>query len=140
MTQREYTGDGSSQLNRRLRGLAKVIRASINEAKEGDESRELKNLSYLLGRIEGMLADDDADRRRAKRQMLDDMDSRPVAMPVRNSDQYLNTQCEFFDLDANRIQCAIGADLYHCSLRCIYATNVSGSLPPYCTKYMKGRL
>ena len=140
MTQEEHT-DQRSRLNRRLRGLAKVIRASIKDAREKDASKELKDLSYLLGRIEEMLADDDAERGRAKRQGKDELEpNRPVAMPVRNSDQYLNTQCEFFDLDANRIQCAIGADLYHCSLRCLYATNVSGSLPPYCTKYMKGRL
>ena len=35
---------------------------------------------------------------------------------------------------------AIGCDMYFCNLKCKYATNVPGTLPPYCTKYMKGRL
>lgn len=57
-----------------------------------------------------------------------------------SSQQVLNTECEFFDLDTNRIQCAAGCSMYRCGKECANATNVPGSRPPYGTKYMKGML
>ena len=56
------------------------------------------------------------------------------------SQESLNTGCEFFDLDANRIRCAIGCSMYQCGKGCANATNVPGSRPPYGTKYINGML
>ena len=121
-----------SRLHSRLYGLMKTVSRKLQEADAPGRQmskREHSDLTYILSVMEKMLAEDSTEGSRD-----------PEEMPCRNSSQYLNTQCEFFDLDANRIQCAIGCDMYHCSKRCIYATNVPGTLPPYCTKYMKGRL
>lgn len=118
-----------SRLHNRLGGLAAVVGKKLDEADDPGRpmsKREQEDLKYILSRIEQML--------------MDDAKETEGEMPVKYSRQYLNTQCEFFDLDANRIQCAIGCDMFHCSKRCAYATNVYGSMPPYCTKYMKGRL
>ena len=118
-----------SRLHNRLHGLTGVIRKKLNEADAPGRKmskRERADLSYILSVMKSMLAEDALEEEKE--------------MACRNSAQYLNTQCEFFDLDANRIQCAIGCDMYFCSKKCIYATNVPGTLPPYCTKYMKGRL
>ena len=125
-----------SRLHRRLDGLAEVIDTMLaGEDVPGRplSKREQADLQFILSRIEAMLRD---DRREAAHSAATRADT--GEMPVKHSRQYLNTQCEFFDLDANRIQCAIGCDMFHCSKNCIYATNVPGSLPPYCTKYMKG--
>ena len=106
-----------------------VVRKKLGEADTPGRmmsKRERADLAYILSVMKSILAEDAAEEEKE--------------MPCRNSSQYLNTQCEFFDLDANRIQCAIGCDMYQCSRKCIYATNVPGTLPPYCTKYMKGRL
>lgn len=122
-----------SRLHRRLDGLAKVIDNKLVEADSPGRPmsmRERADLRFILSRIKTMLRD---DQREAEQTVEDGGE-----MPVRHSKQYLNTQCEFFDVDSNRIQCAIGCDMYRCSRNCIYATNVPGSLPPYCTKYMKG--
>lgn len=114
-----------SELHNRLYGLARLIRKMVCEAdKPGFQmsKREKADLNHILSILNTMLAED----------------SETGEMPVKHSKQYLNTQCDFFDLDANRIQCAIGCDMFHCSRNCIYATNVPGTLPPYGTKYMKG--
>ena len=100
-----------------------VVRKKLGEADTPGRmmsKRERADLAYILSVMESILAEDVAEEEKE--------------MPCRNSSQYLNTQCEFFDLDANRIQCAIGCDMYQCSMKCIYATNVPGTLPPYCTK------
>ena len=119
-------------LHSKLYDLMQTVSRKLQEADTPGRQmskREQSDLTYILSVMENMLAEDLAERSHD-----------PEEIPCRNSSQYLNTQCEFFDLDANRIQCAIGCDMYHCSKRCIYATNVPGTLPPYCTKYMKGRL
>lgn len=116
-----------SAIHTRLNGLAGLVGKMLGDADAPGKimsKREREDLRHILSVMNTILAEEDRDQE----------------MPCRNSRQYLNTQCEFFDLDANRIQCAIGCDMFHCSKRCAYATNVSGSLPPYCTKYMKGRL
>ena len=116
-----------STIHTRLNGLAGLVRKMLGDADAPGKimsKREREDLRHILSVMNTILAEEDQNQE----------------MPCRNSRQYLNTQCEFFDLDANRIQCAIGCDMFHCSKRCAYATNVSGSLPPYCTKYMKGRL
>ena len=118
-----------SRLHNRLHGLMGVIGRKLGEADAPGRKmskRERADLAYILSVMKSILEEDIAEEEKE--------------MPCRNSSQYLNTQCEFFDLDANRIQCAIGCDMYQCSRKCIYATNVPGTLPPYCTKYMKGRL
>ena len=120
-----------SRLHNRLWGLKENIKKMIDNADSPGRQmskRERSDLAWILSLMNKMLEDDKG------------MESPEpaVLMPCRNSDQILNTQCEFFDLDANRIQCAIGCDMYSCSRKCIYATNVPGTLPPYCTKYMKG--
>ena len=118
-----------SRIHNRLHGLMGVVRKKLGEADTPGRmmsKRERADLAYILSVMKSILAEDVAEEEKE--------------MPCRNSNQYLNTQCEFFDLDANRIQCAIGCDMYQCSMKCIYATNVPGTLPPYCTKYMKGRL
>ena len=121
--------DDYSAIHKRLNGLAGLVRNMLGDADAPGRNmskREREDLRHILSVMNKILAEDEADRNQE--------------MPCRNSRQYLNTQCEFFDLDANRIQCAIGCDMFHCSKNCIYATNMAGSLPPYCTKYMKGRL
>ena len=118
-----------SRVHSRLHGLARMIKKKLNDAETPGlpmSKRERNELEHILSVMNTILAEDIAEA--------------GMEMPCRNSNQYLNTQCEFFDLNANRIQCAIGCDMYHCSRKCIYATNVPGALPPYCTKYMKGRL
>ena len=127
-----------SRLHRRLAGLAEVIDLKLARAETEEEiitDRERCNLRYILSRIESMLRDDRAE---AAHNVGKAADEKQDETPCRNSRQFLNTECEFFDLDANRIRCAIGCDMYHCSKKCIYATNAPGALPPYCTKYMKG--
>lgn len=120
-----------SELHNRLYGLARLIRKMVCEAdKPGFQmsKRERADLNHILSVMNTMLAED----------CRNEDNNGTGDMPVKHSNQYLNTQCEFFDLDANRIQCAIGCDMFHCSKNCIYATNVPGALPPYGTKYMKG--
>ena len=128
-----------SRLHKRLRGLARVVRKKLDEADcpgKQMSKRERADLSHILSVMNTMLMED-----RTQEDGRDKKETeREAEMSCRNSSQYLNTQCEFFDLDANRIQCAIGCDMYHCSKKCIYATNVPGTLPPYNTKYMKGWL
>jgi len=87
--------------------------------------RERADLNHILSVMGKMLAEDNE---------TDETDE----VPMKLSGPHVNDRCEFFDLDANRIWCAIGCDMYHCDLSCIYATNVPGTLPPYGTKYMKG--
>lgn len=119
-------------LRRRLYGPEKMIRRMLRNGYKPERQmskRERADLIHIQAIVTSII-EDCHDRTRGK----------PYAEPVRNSQQYLNTQCEFFDLDANRIQCAIGCDMYRCSKGCIYATNVPGSMPPYGTKYMKGRI
>lgn len=126
MTAKEY-----SPLHRRARGLSRVITAKVETYQRDLISNvPLGDLKYIVLRLESMLRDDEAACQRAGY----------GEMPCKNSDQYLNTQCEFFDISSSRIQCAIGCDMYHCSRNCCYATNMPNATPPYCTKYMNGRL
>ena len=114
-----------SKLHNRLYGLTKLVRKMLDEADAPGKQmskRERADLNHILSIMNKMLAEDDENGE----------------TPVKLSDPHVNDRCEFFDLDANRIQCAIGCDMYHCDLSCIYATNVPGTLPPYGTKYMKG--
>ena len=130
-----------SRLHRRLDGLAEVIDIKLSEDAQGGSmsDRERSTLRYILSRMESMLRDDRIEAaQRNVQKAAEAADLGQTETPCRNSRQYLNTQCEFFDLDANRIRCAIGCDMYRCRKKCIYATNVPGTLPPYCTKYMKG--
>lgn len=119
-----------SRLHRRVYGLSQTIVMKIDAYRDGRADRiPLADLQYILSRLGEMLRDDEKD----------------CAFPGggtsdSSSDQELNTQCEFFDISANRIQCAIGCDMYHCSRNCCYATNMPNPTPPYCTKYMKGML
>ena len=121
-----------SRLHRRLSGLAAVIDMKLAEADipgKPMSKRERADLRFILSRIETMLKDDRKD--------ISATDI-PIEQPCGYREKELNTGCDFFDLNANRIQCAIGCDMFHCSKNCCYATNVPGSMPPYCTKYMKG--
>ena len=114
-----------SRLHNRLYGLTKLVGKTLDDAdKPGFQmsKRERADLNHIRSVMNTILVED----------------CETGEMPVKHSKQYLNTQCDFFDLDANRIQCAIGCDMFHCSRNCIYATNVPGTLPPYSTKYMKG--
>ena len=123
-------------LRRRLTGLENMIGKKLHGEYASDRQmseRERRNLTHIQTIVTSISEDCDSCLGCART-------IPPRAEIVRNSQQYLNTQCEFFDLNANRIQCAIGCDMYRCSKRCIYATNVPGSLPPYGTKYMKGRM
>lgn len=125
-----------TRLRQRLAGLAKVIGDELNDPNQSMTNRERKDLSYLHRRMTQILKDDqEAQDTYIRLKGLEDEE-----MPCPHSNQYLNTQCEFFDIDSNRIQCAIGWDMYRCNSRCLFATNTPGSLPPYGTKYMKGRL
>jgi hypothetical protein len=117
-----------SKLHNRLFGLTKLIRKMLDEANAPGRQmskRERADLYHILSIMNKML-------------MEDNETDETTEMPVKFSGQHVNDRCDFFDLDANRIQCAIGCDMYHCNLSCIYATNVPGTLPPYGTKYMKG--
>ena len=121
-----------SRLHRRVDGLAGIIRHKLTEADiphRPMSKREKSDLCFILSRIEKMLQDDRLEALKS----ISWREGRNVGEHPK-----LNEDCEFFDLDANRIQCAIGCDMFHCSKNCIYATNVPGSMPPYCTKYMKG--
>lgn len=117
-----------SKLHNRLFGLTKLIRKMLDEANAPGRQmskRERADLNHILSIMNKML-------------MEDNETDETTEMPVKFSGPHVNDRCDFFDLDANRIQCAIGCDMYHCNLSCIYATNVPGTLPPYGTKYMKG--
>lgn len=119
-------------LHNRLCGLARLVRKMMEEADAPGRimsRRERKDLTHILKIMNTILLEDNIRNEVEKGEI-----------PVKDEDENLNIRCEFFDLDANRIQCAIGCDMYHCSKKCVYATNVPGSLPPYGTKYMKGRL
>lgn len=120
-----------SKLHNRLFGLTKLIRKMLDEANAPGRQmskRERADLYHILSIMNKMLAEDsEADER-----------DRTNGTSVEFFEPHVNDRCDFFDLDANRIQCAIGCDMYHCNLSCIYATNVPGTLPPYGTKYMKG--
>ena len=135
---------GNSRFHRRLDGLARAIELKLSRADDPGQRmsiRERKDLKNILSIMNEMLKDDTAAMSgRSDRSDSSDSYGNRGGRPCRNSNQYLNTQCEFFDLNANRIQCAIGCDMYFCTENCRYATNTPGSLPPYCTKYMKGRL
>ena len=117
-----------SKLHNRLYGLMKLVRKMLDEADAPGRQmskREHADLNHIFSIMSQMLAED------SETEELDEMQ-------VKYSGPHVNDRCDFFDLDANRIQCAIGCDMYHCDLSCIYATNVPGTLPPYGTKYMKG--
>lgn len=125
-----------SRLHRRLAGLAAVIEMKLAEADipgKPMSKRERADLAFILSQLEAMLKDDSREtwKKSVQRELMKQSEEKSVHSE-------LNTGCEFFDLDANRIQCAIGCDMFHCSKNCCYATNVPGSMPPYCTKYMKG--
>lgn len=123
-----------SRLHKRLKGLTKVIKKMIKEAEAASSlisGKECDDLKFIYSRLQWMLADDRKDTARSKVKR----DEGEQSFSERYS---LNTGCDFFDLDANRAQCAVGGDLYHCGRNCLYATNVPGTLPPYGTKYMRG--
>lgn len=52
----------------------------------------------------------------------------------------INTDCEFHDRKDDRDICLIHMDMYFCSRDCAFATTGAGSIAPYGTRYMKGRL
>jgi len=125
MNEREYPA-----LHRRALGLSRVIVTKIETyQKDRIYNVPLSELKYILSRLETMLRDDEKDCALSG-----------SGVPGSSSGQELNTQCEFFDWNANNIRCAIGCDMYHCNRNCCYATNMPNPTPPYCTKYMKGRL
>ena len=122
-----------SRLHRRVDALAGVIRHKLAEANiphRPMSKRERSDLCFILRQMERMLQDDRMETLQGE--------SRKAEGRRTHEQSKLNEGCDFFDLDANRIRCAIGCDMFHCSRSCVYATNVPGSMPPYCTKYMKG--
>ena len=117
----------------RIAGVVKLIEKTLMDEWKIMSPSEVSRLNYIQNRLDEIIGDDQFGHGTE----VADMNH---VEPVRCSQQILNTQCEFFDVDANRIQCAVGCSMFDCSKRCRYATNRPGSVLPYGTKYMKGRL
>ena len=113
------------RMRARISGLLKVMKQWRKE--DGLTKEEQKRVDYLIRRLTEILEQDATDTAKAEK-------GKQWVEPVPNPD------CEFYDIDQNRIQCKIGRDMYHCSKECMSASDRPGSLPPYGTKYMNGML
>jgi len=113
-------------IHARVAGLLNVMNRWTTEVEMEQDERQ--RVSYMIKRVTKILEEDKPDKRRA---VLDENSLQ---------DSPINSGCEFYDIDQNRVRCALGCSMYQCSKNCGYATNVPGSMPPYKTKYMRGRL
>ena len=125
--------DCFAPMHNRIVGVVKLIEKTLLDEWKIMSPSEVNRLNYIQSRLDEIVGDDQPG-------CETEDDDKNHAEPLRCSRQFLNTQCEFFDVDANRIQCAVGCSMFDCSKRCRYATNIPGSVLPYGTKYMKGRL
>ena len=116
------------RMRARIGGLLKVMK----QWKKGDglTKEEQKRVDYLIRRLTEILEQDATDTAKTEKAVKGMQWVEPVPNP----------DCEFYDVDQNRIQCKIGRDMYHCSKECMSASDRPGSLPPYGTKYMNGML
>ena len=132
-------------IHARVGGLIKVMKRWRTEKKLSPE--ELGRINYLIRRFEKILAEDDVDTSVVVSHGAGACDA--VSSGVKSSassdtecwiEPVPDSECEFYKIDQHRITCDIGHNMYQCSKQCLYSTNNPFGIPPYGSKYMKGRL
>lgn len=138
-------GRDNRLIHARVGGLIKVMKRWRTEKKLSPE--ELGRINYLIRRFESILAEDGADTSVAKPHGAGAYDA--VSHDVKSSagsdtecwiEPIPDSECEFYKIDDHSITCDIGHNMYQCSKQCLYSTNNPFGIPPYGSKYMKGRL